>query len=324
MHENSEGTIKIPDMSKPLGMAVFTNRILNYRYHWHDWKYEVTTVLSGRAVYSKGGRTLELGEDDVIIIEPLVGHASLALEKGTVTLTLYFDRSALEGFASKGSAISFGIWHSQEADRYSSHFRLLRSVIADIMLGVLDEGPYAREMLDACCNMLPPCLMKHFKPEEVPDARKGALGPQAAEAVVDFIETHYAEKISLEDLAAFSGYNRTYLSSFFKTSSGLNFHEYLTRIRLKHSLSDLAYTDKPMTAIALDNGFPDLKTFANVFKANFHVTPSSYREMVKDVEKAGDIDSRILHDPRDAMVLDKLSGYADRGLSSSGCLPRLS
>lgn len=296
------------------GMEVFTNRILNYRYHWHDDKYEVTTVLCGRAAYSKGGEALELGEDDVIIIEPLVGHASLALEKGTVTMTLFFDSSLVEAYASKGSLLSFSIWHSTPEDRYSHRFRLLRSIVADIMLGAQDEGPCANEVLAAHCSLLLPCLMRNFVPVEKPDNRRGGLGPQAAEAVVAFIEKRYTDKISLEDLASFTGYNRTYLSSFFKTNTGLNFHEYLTRIRLKYSLSDLAYTDKPMTAIALDNGFPDLKTFANVFKANFHVTPSSYREMVKDVEKAGNIDSRILHDPRDAMVQDKLSGYAERGL----------
>lgn len=320
MTVDSFGIIQLPYG----GMEVFTNRILNYRYHWHDDKYEVTTVLCGRAAYSKGGEALELGEDDVIIIEPLVGHASLALEKGTVTMTLFFDSSLVEAYASKGSMLSFDIWHSNPGDRYSHRFRLLRSIVADIMLGAQDDGPCAREVLSAYCSLLLPCLIRNFDPVEKPDNRRGGLGPQAAEAVVAFIEKRYMEKLSLEDLASFTGYNRTYLSSFFKTNTGLNFHEYLTRIRLKYSLSDLAYTDKPMTAIALDNGFPDLKTFANVFKANFHVTPSSYREMVKDVEKAGDIDSRILHDPRDAMVLDKLSGYAERGVPSSGCLPRLS
>ena len=85
---------------------------------------------------------------------------------------------------------------------------------------------------------------------------------------------------------------------------------------MKHSLSDLAYTDKQMTAIALDNGFSDLKTFTVVFKSNFHTTPSAYRQTVQGVEKAESVDSRILLDPHDPFVLAKLSSYSQRGLVS--------
>ena len=158
--------------------------------------------------------------------------------------------------------------------------------------------------------------MAHFEPTSRPDSRRGELSPISASAIVDFLEAHYMDKVSLEALAAYTGYNRTYLSTFFKTNTGLNFHDYLTRIRLKHSLSDLAYTDKQMTAIALDNGFPDLKTFTAVFKSNFHTTPSAYRQTVQGVEKAESVDSRILLDPHDPFVLAKLSSYSQRGLAA--------
>ncbi len=307
-------TIRIPGNGRRMGMEIFTNRILNYRYHWHESQYEITTVLTGRAIYSRGGETVELAADDVIIIEPLMGHASLSLESGTTTITLYFDSNAVAGLADAGSILSFSHWHSSEEDRYSHHFRLLRAIIADIMLSVLDDSPLSEQALDSHANLLLPCLMRYFGPAARPDSRRGDLSPIAASAVVDFLESHYQDKISLEDLSEFTGYNRTYLSTFFKTNTGLNFHEYLTRIRLKHSLSDLAYTDKPMTATALDNGFSDLKTFASIFKANFHITPSGYREIIKDAEKAESIESRTLEDPRSSMILDRLRAYSERGL----------
>lgn len=49
--KNSIEPMKIPDRGRHLDMEVFINRILNYRYHWHETKYEVTTVLRGRAIY---------------------------------------------------------------------------------------------------------------------------------------------------------------------------------------------------------------------------------------------------------------------------------
>lgn len=315
MAEKSPDIIKIPGSATHPELEIFTNRILNYRYHWHETQYEITTVLCGRAVYSRKGETAELTENDVIIIDPLMGHASLALEKGTVTITLLMNAERNELLSRNGTMISFRLWHSSDHDRSSHAFRLLRSVIADIMLSLLDDSPFASLTLDSHCSLLIPCLMRYFHPEEKPDIRKGSLSPQAAGAITAFLENHYSEKISLEDLASFTGYNRTYLSSFFKTNTGLNFHEYLTRIRLKHSLSDLAYTDKLMTATALDNGFSDLKTFASIFKANFHITPSAYRELIKNADKAENIDSRLFQNPRDELVINKLRGFSERGLA---------
>ena len=52
---------------------------------------------------------------------------------------------------------------------------------------------------------------------------------------------------------------------------GINFHEYLTRVRFQHALADLAMTSDSLTDIALRNGFADLKTF------NGSAPPSSAR-----------------------------------------------
>lgn len=314
--KNSIEPMKIPDRGRHLDMEVFINRILNYRYHWHETKYEVTTVLRGRAIYSRGGEAVELGEDDLVVIEPLMGHASLALEKGTLTMTAYFDMAATAGLAEAGSILSFGTYRCDGTNRHEERFRLLRATVADIILSAIDTSPLARDALACHSGLLLPVLMANFGPTSRPDSRRGELSPISASAIVDFLEAHYMDKVSLEALAAYTGYNRTYLSTFFKTNTGLNFHDYLTRIRLKHSLSDLAYTDKQMTAIALDNGFPDLKTFTAVFKSNFHTTPSAYRQTVQGVEKAESVDSRILLDPHDPFVLAKLSCYSQRGLAA--------
>ena len=274
--KNSIEPMKIPDRGRHLDMEVFINRILNYRYHWHETKYEVTTVLRGRAIYSRGGEAVELGEDDLVVIEPLMGHASLALETGTLTMTAYFDMAATAGLAEAGSILSFGTYRCDGTNRHEERFRLLRATVADIILSAIDTSPLARDALVCHSGLLLPVLMAHFEPTSRPDSRRGELSPISASAIVD----------------------------------------YLTRIRLKHSLSDLAYTDKQMTAIALDNGFPDLKTFTAVFKSNFHTTPSAYRQTVQGVEKAESVDSRILLNPHDPFVMSKLSSYSQRGLAA--------
>ncbi len=58
---------------------------------------------------------------------------------------------------------------------------------------------------------------------------------------------------------------------------GVNFYEYLMRVRFQKALSELAETNKNLTDIALDNGFSDLKSFNARFRSVLHCMPSEYR-----------------------------------------------
>jgi xylan 1,4-beta-xylosidase len=55
------------------------------------------------------------------------------------------------------------------------------------------------------------------------------------------------------------------LSKFFKKQTGKTFSQYLNEIRLAHAVNELVHSDKPITRVALDNGFPNLAAFNRVF-----------------------------------------------------------
>ena len=103
---------------------------------------------------------------------------------------------------------------------------------------------------------------------------------ETVKRLIAYIEEHFREKISLEDLARFSQYNRTYVSTLFKQTIGINFYEYLTRVRFQNALLELAATSKNLTEIAIGNGFPDLKSFNARFREILHRTPAQYREQL--------------------------------------------
>ena len=127
------------------------------------------------------------------------------------------------------------------------------------------------------------------------------------------VEEHYAEKLSLEDLADYAQYNRTYVSTLFKQMVGINFHEYLTRVRFQHALNDLTYTRDNLTDIALKNGFPDLKTLTARFRFTFQRTPTQYRAALKPDEVLYDKVRQFL-DPQDMVLRKKLGEYAKTGI----------
>ena len=137
--------------------------------------------------------------------------------------------------------------------------------------------------------------------------------PSTIHLLLSYVEEHYAEKLSLEDLADYAQYNRTYVSTLFKQMVGINFHEYLTRVRFQHALNDLTYTRDNLTDIALKNGFPDLKTLTARFRSTFQRTPAQYRAALKPDEVLYDKVRQFL-DPQDMVLRKKLGEYAKTGI----------
>ena len=95
--------------------------------------------------------------------------------------------------------------------------------------------------------------------------------------MIQYIEKHYQEKVTLNSLAEQMGYNPSYLSQLFRDNVGVNFYDYVTRKRLRESIFALQQTDKKILDIAADSGFQDIKAFNTKFKEVFGRTPSEYR-----------------------------------------------
>ncbi len=101
-------------------------------------------------------------------------------------------------------------------------------------------------------------LSLYFPPERLSTGKAMLLRNtfDAVEKIVQYIDANYMQKITLNDLAQVSKYNRNYISQFFKSNLGVNFHDYLTRIRLREATLALSQTNQSVSEIALSHGFP--------------------------------------------------------------------
>lgn len=96
--------------------------------------------------------------------------------------------------------------------------------------------------------------------------------------VLRYIEDHYKEDVTLNDVAGAVHINSSYLSSLFKNEMGIAFTYYLTELRIKKSLQLLVDTNLSLTEIALSVGFNSQSYFIKVFKDNIGMTPREYRK----------------------------------------------
>lgn len=93
----------------------------------------------------------------------------------------------------------------------------------------------------------------------------------------EYVNKHYNEKITLEDMARLCHTNPSYFSFRFKKVTGENFSDFVTRIKIEKSKDLLLYSEYKMTEIAEMVGFDDYSYFGKVFKKYQGMTPLKFR-----------------------------------------------
>lgn len=94
--------------------------------------------------------------------------------------------------------------------------------------------------------------------------------------VLAYIEAHYTEKISLEQLALQIGVSSGYLSRQIKSNTSYTFMDILNRYRINKSTELLIHTDLKVYEISEMVGFTDYKHFVNVFKKYIGFPPTEF------------------------------------------------
>lgn len=263
-----------------LSIDCYTHEVSNFRYHWHDGEYEIGLILNGRLECCHELERYILEPGDVSLHNPGEAHTSFAQEPHTCGLVLHIAASAFQDYAPKGSILHFTDCRSNANTRSQKRFRLVRMYTAQIYEALSGGSPFAQLNAKAATEMLLSTMCRYFQPQPRPAVSIPETTQEAVRRIVSYIEGHYAEKLTLEELASYSQYNRTYISTLFKDTLGVNFYDYLTRLRFQHALLDMTSSDRSLTEIALANGFSDLKGFRKQFKETFGRTPAQYRELL--------------------------------------------
>lgn len=98
--------------------------------------------------------------------------------------------------------------------------------------------------------------------------------------IVDWVEHHYFEKLTIERAAEHFGFSTYYFCKWFKTQTGITFNEYLSSVRISHACVFLKNGDS-VTAVAQQCGFYDSSYFIKVFKRFMGITPLEYASKPK-------------------------------------------
>lgn len=106
----------------------------------------------------------------------------------------------------------------------------------------------------------------------------GAKHAKVIHFCTQYIGENYSQKITLDGLARMVYLSPAYLSRIFKQETGMNFNEYLNRVRIQKAQELLLVREIRMTDISLMVGFEDQSYFTRVFRRITGTLPRAYRE----------------------------------------------
>ncbi len=98
-----------------------------------------------------------------------------------------------------------------------------------------------------------------------------------AEEIMTYINEHFTENITVEELAAKAGLSPCHFIRIFRKEAGFTPHEYLIHTRLSTARYLLKNSDRAVKDICFRSGFSSESVFCSSFKKHFGMTPAQYR-----------------------------------------------
>ena len=103
-------------------------------------------------------------------------------------------------------------------------------------------------------------------------------GVTAVKTAIGYMEEHYAERLTLEQLATVCGFSRSEFCRIFRRYTGRTPFEYLQHLRVRRSLPLLSERALSVTEVAERAGFAGASYYAEVFRRYMNLSPLEYRK----------------------------------------------
>lgn len=237
--------------------------------------YILHYIHSGCGTYTAGGSTEHVGPGGLFLVVPDTVHAYTA-DPDDPWRYSWFGFAGTMAPRLAGLAGLTGIAPvrlTQPEDGVAALFANLMS---------LRDEP-AKELL------LTGLLYRIFGTLALPDdmpALQADVGHHVRKAVA-FMNARYAERIGLDDIAAYVGLEGKYLCRLFQQRLAMSPYRYLTDIRMRKACRLLRRQLLSIAEVARAVGYPDPLLFSRMFKRTIGVPPTAYREKAKLEGAAG-------------------------------------
>ena len=232
----------------------------NFGYPAHIHKnFELIYVIDKEVILTVNGRVEHVPAGAYALILPNQVH-SIEYSKGARAWIAVFSTQFIPHFANR----------VENHEGVCSTFRCSDSVDEFLKENLIfSEGSITmkKACFYAACDQYLKC---------VPLQEKKAKNNELICNIIDYIENHFKEKLSLQSVSAEFGYEYHYVSRILNQQYNINFTNLVNEYRIDCAIDMLENTEKSITDIAMESGFQSLRNFNHVFKQITGKSPLEY------------------------------------------------
>lgn len=243
-----------------------------------NWQKNLTIylLLNGTAEIIRDDSITKMSDDDIIVI-----NSGSIFEINTISRCIFVELEIdIEKCVDFNNDVKFDC--NSAKDNNKGKFYSIKKRIAELVKGNSDESDYLDYFNLSYLYAILSELSKHFKSDKQVLEIHTQKYLERMNRIVDYINKNYKEVLTLSKLADVEHLSVPYLSAFFEKYMGVNFLTYYNDVRLDHAVNELITSDNPVEIVASNNGFPNPRSFVNLFKKKYDTLPSLYRKDPKN------------------------------------------
>lgn len=265
------------EYSEGLPVDIFLRSMSRFNLHRHN-DIELNLVLKGSMNLNVGSSNYTLKEKEMIFINSNELHYVTSTHDECIFAVIHINTNYLESIYPGFRNLFFKCNHLF-SDEISS---FLGYCICKMICELDNKEKGYQFTIMSVVNELMAYLIKNFKYISKEDQNNliDKNNVKKLEDILDYVNKHYSEKISLQKIAEERYINYFYLSHLFKDEAGISFKKYLNHIRLEKALEYLTDTQKKVTEIANSCGFSSANLLNKLFKEKHGFSISEYRRNI--------------------------------------------
>ncbi|MBE5878253.1 MAG: AraC family transcriptional regulator [Lachnospiraceae bacterium] len=273
----------MPTPLPPGQQIVITHIHFKERYHMDSLQmatdhYNIGITLQGhrRTITPMYSYSYQAG--DVALLPPYILHRTLAdYDEPYERIMIKFSPAFVEPFIQRVGQHTF----QQLYETFVYHFdtnsqEKLKRMFFDMLEEYQKDTPYKEFILQGMLFRLFTTIME----EHIPDQLK--LNPMTLTTpiinAIVYMEDHYKESPSIDDVAQVAGFSTGYFSRLFHAQLGMTYTAYLNNIQIRHVQILLSTTNMSIMDIAHETGYCHGEYLSAQFKKKTGMTPSQYRK----------------------------------------------
>ncbi len=241
--------------------------------HFHEY-YVIGFIEQGRRLLTCKNREYTIEPGDLLLFNPHDNHACEQIDGKTLDYRCIniqpeiMDRAMLEI-----TGRAYLPYFTQQVVFHSELVPVLRE-LHQIMME--EERDFRKEEIYV---FLLEQLIEEYTEQEV--LSQNTEQSMEARAICEFLEKHYMDNITLNDLCKLTGLSKYYLLRSFTKQKGISPYSYMEAIRIEKAKRMLEQGMLPID-VAMQTGFADQSHFSNFFKKFIGLTPRQYKNIFKN------------------------------------------